>query len=66
MKTLAAWMQEAGLRDREVADAIGVERSTVTYVRLGKRSPSLRVAVAIERLTSGVVTVQSWIKDGSA
>jgi len=60
---LAAYMQEAGIKDAELAALIGRERSIVTKIRLGNLKPTLETAVAIETHTAGKVPVRAWVVD---
>jgi DNA-binding XRE family transcriptional regulator len=44
---LETWMNEHGLTDQAVSEAIGVTRSYVSRIRYGQVHPSLGVALAI-------------------
>lgn len=66
MSTLADWMRRNGVRDNEIAQVVGRDRSIVSRIRRGELVPTLSVAVAIERLTGGEVPANSWIKSDAA
>lgn len=59
---LAAYMEQAGIKDAEFAALIGRERSIVTKIRLGRIKPTVETAVAIENHTSGKVPVRAWVE----
>jgi transcriptional regulator with XRE-family HTH domain len=49
--TLAQWMAANGYRDERLAEMVGVSRSHLTHIRLGRRPPSLKVAAKLVRIT---------------
>jgi transcriptional regulator with XRE-family HTH domain len=51
MRTLQQHMTETGMKDADLADKVGVDRSMIARIRLGYASPSLKVAVAIHEVT---------------
>lgn len=53
--TLGEYMRAEGLTDLAAAQALGVSRPYVTRLRLGKRRPSLNVALRIQNWTAGQV-----------
>lgn len=53
---LQAYMNSTHLKDKQVAESLGVARSFVSQIRRGQREPSLRLAVKIETWTGGNVT----------
>jgi hypothetical protein len=59
--TLKEWMAEEGLRDQAAADHFGVERSLVTYLRGGKKTPGFKLAVRIWVRTNFKVGFEDWI-----
>ncbi len=59
-KRFAAWIQKVG-GSREAARLLDVSRSYIDMIKNGQRSPGLRTAEKIERLTDGAITMQSWI-----
>ena len=63
MTKLKQWMTSNGVREWQVAEVLGVERSTINLIKNGKRTPSLTYAYAIEKFTKGDVPLSCWIKD---
>lgn len=51
MSKLEAWMKAQPIRDLEFARLVGCERSMITKLRHGKATPSLPLALAINRET---------------
>ena len=51
MKTLQQYMKETGTKDADLAVIAGVDRSMIARIRLGKATPSLKVALAIKEAT---------------
>lgn len=47
------------------ADKLGVSRSYLSDILNGNKTPSLELAVKIERATGGVILAASWIPDPS-
>jgi hypothetical protein len=47
---------------KPLAEAVGISQSYLSDMKKGNRSPSLRVAVAIEDATDGAVPARSWLK----
>jgi transcriptional regulator with XRE-family HTH domain len=45
-----------------LAEAVGISQSYLSDMKKGNRSPSLRVAFAIEDATNGAVPARSWLK----
>lgn len=64
--TLSEWMASAKLKDSGLAAQIGVDRTRIVRYRLNKGTPSLKTAVAIERLSRGKIKASSWFVEGSA
>jgi transcriptional regulator with XRE-family HTH domain len=60
--TLSEYMAEIGLKDEPLAKMIGVERSTVTKLRLGTGKPSFKTLIAIERVTNGKVRASDFVE----
>jgi transcriptional regulator with XRE-family HTH domain len=58
---LASYLEANKLKDREFADRIGIDRSSVTHIRLGRRRPSFNVITAIHDATGGQVTYQDFV-----
>jgi transcriptional regulator with XRE-family HTH domain len=57
---LRDYMAQQGLKDDEVAAAIGVERATVNRYRNGAVTPRDEMKERIARWSKGKVPVQSW------
>lgn len=53
---LADYMEMAGVTDEELAEKIGLDRSTVTRLRNGRAVPSFRSLERIHVATRGAVT----------
>lgn len=51
MKTLAEHMAENGIKDAPMAELVGCERSMITKIRLQKATPSLPLAIRINKAT---------------
>jgi transcriptional regulator with XRE-family HTH domain len=46
---------------KPLAEAVGISQSYLSDMKKGYRSPSLRVAVAIEDATEGAVPARAWV-----
>jgi len=57
---LALWMTEQGISVKELAARIGCTPDAVTRWRTRASRPSREMAVALERITEGRVTVDRW------
>ena len=55
---LQKFMDAENLTDEQVAALTGRDRTTIGRIRRGKKSPSLELALKIERITGGVVKVE--------
>jgi transcriptional regulator with XRE-family HTH domain len=51
MRTLAAWMADKGIDDRELARQAEVNRSTISRLRRGLAVPTPKVAETLRRIT---------------
>lgn len=60
---LQTHMTAAGLKDQQAANDLKVARSFISQIRRGKREPSLKLAVAIERWSGGAVTPAELLAD---
>jgi len=58
---LDAYLKARNIPDSEFAPLIGRDRSMVSKLRHGRLRPTLDLADAIERATSGVVPIRSWL-----
>lgn len=56
----ADYISKSGETRSAWADKIGVTRSYLSDILNGKKTPSLKVAVTIERMTGGEVKAVSW------
>lgn len=63
---LADWMSANQVRVDDFARQIGVHLVTAYKLRAGKSMPSVRVAAAIERATSGQVTAADFVSEKAA
>ena len=66
MKTLASYLSEAGMSQKEFGALIGKDQSLVSRYAAGECTPDLDTLVRIERATNGAVPVLSWAKDASS
>ena len=55
--TLKTYLKESGLSLTEFGDLLGVSEHAVRKWVYGQRTPDLKMAVEIERITGGKVTV---------
>lgn len=65
MTHLAAYLSKTSTPQAKLAEAVGVSRAYMSELVGGTKTPSLTVAVAIERATDGAVTAASWIEGAS-
>ena len=61
MNKLYTYRKNAGLRQTEIASAIKVSQNHVSQLERGEVSPSLSLALRIERFTEGQVPASSWV-----
>jgi transcriptional regulator with XRE-family HTH domain len=54
------WMQERGITASDIASAIGVGRATVYAWAAGRWSPRLKQMRALERYSSGELTLEMF------
>ncbi len=57
---LADWIEEHGWTRQQLAEKLGIVRSSVDRLCGGSRRPSLELAVQIEALTKGAIPVSYW------
>lgn len=62
-RTLADYFEQTGKTHQELADQLGVTRFYVTLLSHGQRTPSLPMALRIQRLTG--VPVESMVGAGA-
>jgi len=60
------WMSAKGIPNATMAKMLGCNPSVVWRWRKGKRTPSVKYAYEIQRLTKGEVKITSWIKPEQA
>ncbi len=65
MKHLADFLTQTNTSQAKLADSVGVSRAYMSELVGGTKTPSLAVAVAIERATDGAVKAASWIEGAS-
>lgn len=65
MTQLAAYLSETKTSQAKLAEEIGVSRAYMSELVGGTKTPSLFVAVAIERATEGRIKAASWIEGAS-
>ena len=59
---LGEWVDAHGWTRQQLAEALGIAFGTATRLCSGARRPSLEMAVQIEDLTEGAVSVRSWLE----
>lgn len=63
---LEAYLQQTGMTQAALADAVGISRGHMSLIVKRLRSPSLGIAVKIERATGGAVPASSLVQVGAA
>lgn len=63
MMDLCTYLSTTGTKQTQLAEVLGVSRSYLSQLVGGTKSPSLELAVRIERATDGAVPVASWVPD---
>lgn len=66
MKHLADFLMQTNMSQAKLADQIGVSRAYMSQLVGGTKTPSLSVAVAIERATGGRIKAADWTADWGA
>lgn len=59
--TLKEWMRREGLTQEAAAKRLGATQQNISNWTLGKNTPTLRMAVTIEKRTRGAVTVAELV-----
>lgn len=59
---LSEYMEQNALDDHAVADAIGVNRVSISRYRRRIERPSWKTVEAIHAFTGGVVTANDWME----
>lgn len=66
---LALWLVTTGLTQEEAGERFGCHQATVSKIVLGHRRPGLRIALAIERVTSkwveGAIAMKEWLPEAA-
>lgn len=63
---LKKYLKQTSLTQRDFAEVIGVSNGHLSQLISGQKSPSLELAVKIERETSGFVPANSWVPQSDA
>lgn len=63
--TLEEWKAQSLWTNKDIADALRVNPSTVSRWASGSMLPSGRQIVRIEQMTQGHVTAQDWTHEGA-
>jgi transcriptional regulator with XRE-family HTH domain len=63
---LADWLKENGRTATWLAEQVGRDQSFITRVKNGSAMPSIEVAAAIQRVTSGQVTAVDYLPTASS
>jgi transcriptional regulator with XRE-family HTH domain len=58
---LEDWMTATKATDQALATKLGVDRSTISRIRRGKRVPSVEIMRAIHEATSGAVSANDFV-----
>lgn len=66
MYRIRTYLAERGISNADFAERVGVVAHYIYEIDSGRRSPSLRVAQAIERETGGEITCMSWDTEKAA
>lgn len=62
--SLLAWREALGLNQSEAARRLGMDQSYLCKLERGSRKPGRTLALLIERITEGRVSVASWDQTG--
>lgn len=57
------WLAHNGLSQRAFAERVGAHYTIISRVVGGKMTPTLELAVRIERETNGEVPASSWVPE---
>lgn len=60
--TLAEWMEEKKLYERDVAELTGISRPVINRLKNGSRSPTFNHMCRILVVTKGKVRFKDWLK----
>ena len=59
---LGEWVDANGWTRQQLAESLGIALGSATRLCSGARRPSLEMAIQIEDLTEGAVSVRSWLE----
>ena len=57
---LRLFLEQSGTSQQAAADALGVSRSRICHLVSGQQSPSLALALRIEKWSESAVIVSDW------
>lgn len=60
MCSLADFLEQSGKSQATAAGELGIHKTTINKLLSGERTPSLPLAIAIERWSDGKVRATSW------
>ena len=61
MNRFAEWVERKGIKQRFIADKLGISTSTLHGILRADHLPNLRTAYDIETFTRGEITVYDWL-----
>ena len=64
MPNLASYIQANGVSRKQLAETLGVDRTTLWRLAAGKTRPSLDTMLAVQKATNGAVDLNSWASIG--
>jgi DNA-binding XRE family transcriptional regulator len=65
MNKFALWVHKNHIKQRGLAKELGVSTSTIHEILREGKIPTMKLAMAIERYTQGIVTLYDWFDDSS-
>ena len=66
MATLSEYLKRADITQRQFAEDAGLSRSYLNEIAQGLKTPSLDVALRIQRAAKGKIDLQSLVKSPSS
>lgn len=57
-----SYIADCGRSVREIAVQLDVSTSYISYLRTGRRYPSMKLVARISEVTGGVVTFNDWLQ----
>ncbi len=55
------YLSESKRSHSDVAKQLGVSTSYISYLRSGRRNPSMKMVARISEITAGVVSFNDWL-----